>query len=607
MTVPASERAALTAVPNTTFITILTPCPEKVPEGKRFAGWNREFDNGNYDTEINNVKLPGATVGVYSDEGKAWVAMYGDKVDISFDAGEGGRGSMPTLETVAGLNYYLPENKFEGPEDAKFLGWSDGKKTYDENDPYELTGDVTFTALWEGHEHEMIEHDAVDATCEKDGNLKYWECKGCKHFYKDSNGTEAYANRGDVIIPARGHMWSEPTYSWSDDNSKVTAEIICYNDDSHKKTETVDTTSSTTNPTCAKEGKTVYKAEFTNDAFETQTKTVTIDKTPHNWPATWEPVEGDDTMEQRVCETCGAVETRQKDHEHNLVEVDQADPTCEKAGMKAYWVCSGDSGCGKWYADANANQEIEGETEEVRENSWRIPALGHQVTSSSSEVEKEASCDDVGVVKVTRTCKRGHTWEPMIINPPALGHDWSVEIIKAATCTDDGLKHRTCRRCGKSEDVTIKALGEEHTWGAWVVTRPATATKAGEKQRVCENCGLVELGRIAPAASQKITKKKQVIKLSVKTKTVKFKKLKKKKLTVKPITVKKAKGKVTYKIVSGTKKARKALTLNKKTGKITVKKKTKKGTYKLKIKVTAAGNKYYKAAAKTVTIKVKVR
>ena len=85
-------------------------------------------------------------------------------------------------------------------------------------------------------------------------------------------------------------------------------------------------------------------------------------------------------------------------------------------------------------------------------------------------------------------------------------------------------------------------------------------------------------------------------------KKVKVTKVKKKAQTVKAISVSKAKGKVTYKKVSGSKK----LTVNKKTGKITVKKKTKKGTYTIKVKVTAAGTKDYKAKSKTVKVTVKV-
>ena len=86
-------------------------------------------------------------------------------------------------------------------------------------------------------------------------------------------------------------------------------------------------------------------------------------------------------------------------------------------------------------------------------------------------------------------------------------------------------------------------------------------------------------------------------------KKVKVKKVKKKKQVVAPISVSKAQGVVTYSKVSGNKKIK----VNAKTGKVTVKKKTKKGTYKIKVKVNANGNKNYKSLSKTVTFIIRVR
>ena len=81
--------------------------------------------------------------------------------------------------------------------------------------------------------------------------------------------------------------------------------------------------------------------------------------------------------------------------------------------------------------------------------------------------------------------------------------------------------------------------------------------------------------------------------------------MKKAKQTVTALTVTKAQGKVTYaKVASGSSKY---LTVNKTTGKVFVAKGTPKGTYKIKVKVTAAGNANYKALSKTVTVKVTVK
>ena len=91
-----------------------------------------------------------------------------------------------------------------------------------------------------------------------------------------------------------------------------------------------------------------------------------------------------------------------------------------------------------------------------------------------------------------------------------------------------------------------------------------------------------------------------------KTATLKFANVKKKAQNLavsKVLTVTKNQGKVTYVKASGNGK----ISINKTTGKVTVKKGLKKGTYSIKVKVTAAGNNNYNKITKTVTFKVKVR
>ena len=104
----------------------------------------------------------------------------------------------------------------------------------------------------------------------------------------------------------------------------------------------------------------------------------------------------------------------------------------------------------------------------------------------------------------------------------------------------------------------------------------------------------------------KVVKKSNTLKVTAKKPSIKFKKLKKKNQSLalkKVLTVSNAQGALSYAKTSGNKK----ITINKKSGKITVKKGLKKGTYKIKIKVTAAGNSAYNAASKTVTVKIKVK
>ena len=103
-----------------------------------------------------------------------------------------------------------------------------------------------------------------------------------------------------------------------------------------------------------------------------------------------------------------------------------------------------------------------------------------------------------------------------------------------------------------------------------------------------------------------VNKKENTLTVKAKNPSVKASKVKKKKQTIKvakAFTIKNAQGAVTFKTKGGDKK----LTINRTTGAITVKKGTKKGTHKIKVAVTAAGNENYKAITKTVTVKVRVK
>ena len=98
-----------------------------------------------------------------------------------------------------------------------------------------------------------------------------------------------------------------------------------------------------------------------------------------------------------------------------------------------------------------------------------------------------------------------------------------------------------------------------------------------------------------------IAKAKNTAKLRTYSKTVEAKSLAKKKLNITPFKLISAVGKVSFKRLSGSARLSVA-----KDGKVTVKKGTKKGSYNVRIKVRAEGNKNYKAFSETAVITVKV-
>ena len=101
-----------------------------------------------------------------------------------------------------------------------------------------------------------------------------------------------------------------------------------------------------------------------------------------------------------------------------------------------------------------------------------------------------------------------------------------------------------------------------------------------------------------------IRKISQSFTVKVKSPKIKYAKVKKAKQTItKVLTVKNAKGKVTYVKIKG----KKQLKVNKKNGKLTIKKGTRKGVYKIKIRITAAGDTNYNPLSKTIVVTVKVK
>lgn len=124
----------------------------------------------------------------------------------------------------------------------------------------------------------------VPATCEANGVKAYFKCGGCGLYFYDNNGviTEIGASEeavnswktGDGKIAELGHKYGTPTYTWSDNDTKCTASVICKNDEKHIITEEVLAIySMDTAPTCTEAETGHYTATFTDSHFAVQTKT----------------------------------------------------------------------------------------------------------------------------------------------------------------------------------------------------------------------------------------------------------------------------------------------------------------------------------------------
>ncbi len=322
------------------------------------------------------------------------------------------------------------------------------------------------------------------------------------------------------------------------------------------------------------------------------------------------------------CSVCGTVFAEQEEIEKSdhLAVTDKAVPaTCTEKGKTAGSHCKV---CGT-VIKAQSSIPATGHTEEtVREN--EIPATckaegsydeviicsecdtvlsretktvakaAHNPATAVTEMVKEATCSEAGIYEDVVYCLDcGAEISRSRKTVPAFGHTYTKAVTKP-TCTAKGYTTYTCSDCNETYIADyVGALG--HKWDKGKVT--ATTATTYTMTYTCSTC----------KESYKKTFNKKANPLTVKGKTaaVKLKNVKKKAQTVKQsaaFAVSKAQGKVTYAKASGSKNITVA-----KDGKLTVKKGTKKGTYKIKVKVTAAGNSTYKKATKTVTVTINVK
>ena len=227
---------------------------------------------------------------------------------------------------------------------------------------------------------------------------------------------KAEISRAHTEIPALGHDWNAPTYEWAADNSTVTAARVCKHDASHVETETVNTVVRTTEATCTEAGERFYTATFENPAFETQTKTVTIDPKGH--------AAGDPVKENEVAPTCTVA-----------------------GGFDSAVYCAA---CG----------------EELSREHVDVAALGHDYQAEVTA----PTCTEKGYT--TYTCSRcGDSY--MGDEIAALGHDWNAPTYVWSDDNSGVTATRSCKRdASHVETETATATSE--------VTKEATYDAEGE-------------------------------------------------------------------------------------------------------------------------------
>lgn len=152
---------------------------------------------------------------------------------------------------------------------------------------------------------------ARPATCTEQGDTLYTAA-----FTKDGFTTQT---KTLTDIEPLGHSWYDPTYSWAEDFSTVTATHTCRRNSNHRETETVPAVSSVVTPAaCTEPGKTTYiSSDFQNPAFTRQTMSKAVTPALGHTPVTDPAVPATDTQpgltEGSHCTVCGAIIDQQQE------------------------------------------------------------------------------------------------------------------------------------------------------------------------------------------------------------------------------------------------------------------------------------------------------
>ena len=281
-----------------------------------------------------------------------------------------------------------------------------------------------------GHDYEGA---VTVATC-TEGGYTVFTCTRCGDTYTDDE------------TAATGHQYGAPVYVWTDDYASCTATAVCAFDASHIVTETVATTSVSVPSECTSAGSATYTADFDNELFADQTKTIASGLADH---------------------TPGEAE------KENIVA-----PTCVTEG--SYEEVIKCSVCGAEISRTTITTDKEAHTpgEAVRENDF------------APTCSKSGSYDEVVYCTVcSQEISRTAYIVAMTDHTPA---EAVRENVVPPTCVSTGSYDDVvyCSVCGteisrKSVQATEKG---EHKWGKGVITKSPTTKQEGLMEYTCEVC-----------------------------------------------------------------------------------------------------------------------
>ena len=263
------------------------------------------------------------------------------------------------------------------------------------------------------HEHALTRHAPVAPTCTGDGSIEYWVCSICGKLFSDAAAAHEIT-ASETVIPALGHAWSEPVFTWSGyESAKATR--TCERDASHTETKDAAVTKEVTQaPTPTTNGIRTYTASVVFDGVTyTDTKTETIPAIVYTWgEPTWEWAE--DGSAATATFTANQDASIQQTLDAEISSVVRTEPGCETPGLRE-----------------NTAKVTFREREYTDVRTYEIPATGHGWS------EPAFTWNGYKSATATRICAKDlthvETKEAVV----------TAEVTTAPTMTEDGVRTYT--------------------------------------------------------------------------------------------------------------------------------------------------------------------
>ena len=330
----------------------------------------------------------------------------------------------------------------------------------------------TIAAL--GHNYRKM--DGVPATCTEAGRTGGKKCTRCGHV------------SGSETIPALGHDWAEPIYTWKNEYATCDAIRVCNRDASHVESAKATVLARGTGNICTEGRSIVYTATFpAGTAFATQTYTrftQPVGHTPEVIPAVTATCSETGLKEGQKCALCGEILMAQEtipidpdNHVGPLTPVPGRAATCVSEGAKDGFYCS-------------ACKKTVQETIPIDPNNHLMAKVipGSAATCTEAGLTDGNVCGDCGAVLTVQK------------EIPALGHTPAETVREnelAATCVAGGSYDSVvyCTVCKAElfrETVETELNPENHKPYVEVAGKEATCLEPGMTALIkCELCDAV--------------------------------------------------------------------------------------------------------------------